>query len=117
MRQFAEPLLDMVGPMPYSGMFAFTEMADEPHHGTVRSGYMTELSDDAIATLLDHAIMRPSPAGIIQLRGLGGAMAKVPADATAFAYRDKPLFLAIINMSPEQEDQLWTTGLWSKMRP
>ena len=37
-----------------------------------------------------------SPFSLVQFRGLGGAMARVGSDATAFAHRDQAYFLAII---------------------
>jgi FAD/FMN-containing dehydrogenase len=51
----------------------------------------------------------------VQLRVLGGAMAQVPADATAFAHRDRPLFVnvAAMYMDPGERDthDAWVAGL------
>ncbi len=62
-----------------------------------------------------------SPASMLQLRVLGGAMARVPADATAFAHRDKQYMLTIINMWPREIDgeqhRAWTEQAWSKIQP
>ena len=39
---------------------------------------------------------------MVQLRVLGGAMARVPADATAFAHRDAPVMVTIITPYEDQ---------------
>jgi hypothetical protein len=54
--------------------------------------------------------------GMVQLRGLGGAMARVPAGDTAFAHRDKPLMLAILNLGGTEDDRVWTETLWRGLR-
>jgi hypothetical protein len=117
LRVLAEPIADLIGPMPYDGLFQFTAMAAQPHAATVRSGYMSELTDADIETMLLHYVTHPNPMGMVQLRGLGGAFARVPADATAFAHRDKPLFLAIIALGGEERDRIWAETLWSQLEP
>ena len=54
------------------------------------------LDDDAIDAILDAMAAPSSPAAMVQLRVLGGAMARVPADATAFAHRDAAVMALII---------------------
>lgn len=117
LRALATPLADLTGPMPYSGMFALTEMGAHPHPASLRSGYMPELSDEAIEIILDQFTSKPAPFAMVNLRGLGGAMSRVPGDATAFAHRDKSIFMAIIHISAEEADTAWTLELWEKLRP
>jgi FAD/FMN-containing dehydrogenase len=51
----------------------------------------------------------------VQLRVLGGALARVPDDATAFAHRDRGLFIniAAMYMDPGEKDShdAWVAGL------
>jgi FAD/FMN-containing dehydrogenase len=52
---------------------------------------------DLAATRLIHEYLSKSDAAmrVAQLRVLGGAMARVPADATAFAHRSKPMLVNV----------------------
>lgn len=116
LRALAEPFGELIAPMPYSAMFRFTEMGAQPHDSVIRSGYVGELSSELIETLLDYAREYPSPLGMIQIRALGGAFARVPEVATAFAHRDKPYFLAIIHLGNGEEIERWVHGLWNQIR-
>src|SRR5262249_16649105 len=46
-------------------------------------------------TILDHLQASTAPLAVAQLRVFGGAMARVPAAATAFAHRDRPFMFAV----------------------
>jgi FAD/FMN-containing dehydrogenase len=89
LRRFGTPLVDLLAPSPY---VAFQGGLDDtvPHgwryywKGTSLAG----LSDDAIAVLVDQAYAAKSPRSYAAIFHLGGALARVPGDATAFAGRD-----------------------------
>jgi FAD/FMN-containing dehydrogenase len=87
-RALAEPLADMVRPMPYAGLF---EPVDdmEVTEESARSLFMDTVDAAAAATIVEHLQASTAPMAVAQLRALGGAMARVPADATAFAHRDR----------------------------
>ena len=62
-----------------------------------------------------------SPYSIVQFRGLGGAMARVGADATAFAHRDRRYFVVIIGVWLDAAEDAaahgaWTASLWQAIR-
>ena len=115
------PLADLTGQMPYPALFDLTAVGTVSRHHEVRSGYLTGIDDATIETLLDYGQRMTSPFGMIELRVLGGAMARVPADATAFAHRDKPYLLAIINgyEDPAESERhiAWTRSLWQAVAP
>lgn len=121
LRALATPVAEAVGPMPYPAIYQFTAHQAQPLAASIRSMFADELSDatlDAALAALDRAT---SPYSAIQFRGLGGAMAQLSSDATAFAHRDKRylvLLLAIWLDATEDaaRHQAWTTGLWEAIR-
>jgi FAD/FMN-containing dehydrogenase len=117
LRELAEPIAEVLMPMPYSGIYEFTAEIAQRHHATVRSGFMDGLSDAAIEIIMSDVEAGFDPYGLVQIRGLGGAFARVPNDATAFAHRDKSIFLAVINLGSDDENRQWATSLWSELKP
>lgn len=95
-RALAEPLGELVTPMPYPAIYEFTAEAGTPQASTIRSLFMPSLDEAAVDAVVDA--LTAGPAGsMVQLRVLGGAMARVPVDATAFAQRDAKVMLSIMN--------------------
>ena len=66
-----------------------------PH--AIRNAFLRELADEVIEIILAFVTRATSPFGLVALRELGGAMARVPVDATAFGHRDKAFYLAADN--------------------
>ena len=117
LRALATPVADVVAPMPYPAIYDFTAFAAEPHAASIRMMFADELSDASIDAALDAMADSSSPFNLIQLRGLGGAFARVDRDATAFAHRDRSYFVAIIGIWVDgSEDsavhERWTRSLW-----
>jgi FAD/FMN-containing dehydrogenase len=89
LRRFGTPLVDLLSPSPYA---AFQAALDD----TVRHGWhyywkaasLPDLSDGAIAAIADHAFAARSPRSYAAMFHMGGAVARVSHDATAFAGRD-----------------------------
>ena len=86
-RALAKPFADLVGPMPYPAQYQFTSGGEEPVPGVLRSSFLPDLDRGAIDAIVERHYDPPGD-GVTQLRVLGGAMARVPAGATAFAHRD-----------------------------
>ena len=82
------PAFDVFGPMPYP---ALQGMLDEgaPHgiRSYTRSGYLADLSDGAIDAALEHGATMRSPFSQLHLHHMGGAVARVGEDDTAFGNR------------------------------
>jgi FAD/FMN-containing dehydrogenase len=91
-RALAEPIADMLQAMPYSGIFFPDE---EEFHPTAvsRTMFVDAVDGDVAATILKHLQASDAAIRVAQLRVLGGAMARVPADATAFAHRDSRIMV------------------------
>jgi len=81
---------------------------------------MQALSDDTLDAIVEHATHMPALGGMVELRALGGAMARVPRDATAFGHRDKRFLVNIIGAAHDIVDapvqQVWSERLWQRLR-
>jgi FAD/FMN-containing dehydrogenase len=114
------PVADLTGPLPYPGLFDFTAVGTQPRAHAVRSGFLRAFDDATVETVIDYGRRMTSPFGMIELRVLGGAMARVPADATAFAHRDKPYKIAIVNGYEDGQHDLhraWVETFWAEIAP
>src|SRR3954447_17511389 len=100
-RAIATPLIDMVGPMPYPAMYQLTAEGEARGVGVLRSSFLPDLDVTAIDAIVERH-STPSPVmAMTQLRVLGGAMGRVPADATAFAHRTSPVMASVIARTSE----------------
>ena len=122
LRTLATPIVEMLGPMPYPGMFGLTDdLALPGRRLAVRSMYLEGLNDEAVETIVTHSGQASAPFAMAQLRVLGGAMARVPAGETAFGHRDKPFMLsAIAEWDDPAEDEwqhAWASRFFAAMRP
>jgi hypothetical protein len=91
LRTFGSPLLDAIAPRPYVDLQRLFDPS-VPHgwHYQWRSCELPPLTDDAIDTLVDQAARITSPRSYIIGFQLGGAMARVGEQDTAFSQRDAP---------------------------
>ena len=105
LRQIVTPIADLIAPMPYSEIFAFTAEGEIPgfqHHS--RSQFFETFSDEMIHALVESAQSVISPETLITLRVLGGAISRVAPDATAFAHRDKQGMVLVTHFAPLSAD-------------
>ena len=115
-RAVATPYGEMVAPMPYPGIYEFTKEAGEPSSSTGRSLFMRTLDDAAVDAVED------APDGwMIDVRVLGGAVSRVPVEATAFAHRTSPVQVTVINWlgDPDGADAAvtWNRALFKALEP
>ncbi len=101
-RALAAPIADMIRPMTYPEMFP---PEDENYHPTAvgRNLFVNTIDRERAQTIIDCLQDSDAVFRVAQLRVLGGAMARVPVDATAFAHRQAPIMvnLAAFYTSPE----------------
>ena len=95
LRELATPIVDMSGPMPFVEVQTIYD-PDYPagHRYYWKSARMDRLSDTTIGALVEAIERAPSAHSTIDLWLNGGAMAEVPADATAFGSREVPYLLS-----------------------
>jgi hypothetical protein len=85
-RALATPIADLVHPMPYPAVYPPEEADDHPT--AVARTMFVDTVDRAVAeTIVGYLQASDAAVRVAQLRVLGGAMARVPAEATAFAHR------------------------------
>jgi FAD/FMN-containing dehydrogenase len=121
LREFGRPALDIVGPMP---AVAIQQMLDPtaPHgmRNYNRSHWLAELPDAAIDEQVRRHAEVPSPMSLIINGRMGGAVERVPREATAFGHRDaKRLLLAVSAWFEGDDDEQieWCQGLFDAMAP
>jgi FAD/FMN-containing dehydrogenase len=91
-RALAEPIVDMVKPMPYPEIYPPEE--DDFHPTAVsRTMFIDTIDRDVSRTILERLRASDAPMRVAQIRVLGGAMARVSADATAFAHRSSRIMV------------------------
>ena len=97
MRELGEPVADLVGPIPYVAMQSLLDpLWGAGAHNYFKAGWMRALDDHAIETLVRFHENVSSPKSEIHIHQMGGAVARVPADATAFGDRSGDFLLNII---------------------
>jgi FAD/FMN-containing dehydrogenase len=119
-RSLATPLAELAVPMPYPGMYQFTAEGAAPSASTMRSGFFETLDDETIETiLLEMASVSGSGMAFTQIRVLGGAMADVPVDATAFAHRDAKVMVSILATHGEDRTtaEAWVLNYFEALAP
>ena len=86
-----------------------------------KSQYLDALSDDAIDTLTALAEARPTPLAMVEVMQMGGAIAEVDPEATAFAQRTAPFLVAVdSNWSEPIDDAMnvaWVRAGWDRLTP
>jgi FAD/FMN-containing dehydrogenase len=89
LKEFGTPIVDLLAPTPYTALQSMFDPS-VPHgwHRYWKSVELPPLTDDAIATLVEHAARQTSPKSYCIVFQLGGALARARADATAFSQRD-----------------------------
>lgn len=99
LRAVATPLIDAVGPMPYAALAAIHADPVDPMPSHEVSALTHDLSHEAVDALL--AVAGPgsgSPQTVIELRLLGGALAREPRHRSAFCHREDSFSLLIVGV-------------------
>ncbi len=124
-RSLGEPLFDTFGPTSYFDLMQ--ELSTDIPYGLQskwRGGYFRHdgFDDAAFDTMIEHFRRSPSNSSMIRLDLLaGGAVARTPADATAFVHRPALHYVSNIAVWQNDEDTTvnaaWTDGLTDAIRP
>jgi FAD/FMN-containing dehydrogenase len=103
-RSIAAPVADMIKPMQYPEIYP---PEDESYHpvGASLTMFVDSIDRAAAGLILERLRSSTAMMKVAQLRVLGGAMAGIPADATAFAHRDSRIMvnLAALYQNPGEK--------------
>ena len=88
LREYLDPAVDLLGPIPYCQMQAITDPGNLPGRRNYwHSELMPELPDEAIDVLIERGAVMTSPASVVIMSPMGGALADVAEDATPIGGR------------------------------
>jgi FAD/FMN-containing dehydrogenase len=112
-RALAGPLADMLRPMRYPELYEGPE--PEPRFAAGSNFFADSLEPAAVEAILEQLPQSTAPMKAVQLRVLGGALAGVPNDATAFGHRDRGMFVNVaamyVDQGEEETHDAWVNGL------
>jgi FAD/FMN-containing dehydrogenase len=104
-RALARPYADFVKPGPYTQMYP----PEDPNYrptASARNMFMDRIGPAEARTIVDTLTRSDAMFRVVQIRVLGGALARVPVDATAYAHRKAPIMLNIAAFYTTPEDRL-----------
>ena len=118
-RALAEPIVDTLKPMPYPEIYPPDE--DDFHPTAVsRTMFIDTIDRDVSRTILGHLRSSDAPMRVVQIRVLGGAMARVSADETAFAHRSSRIMVNVAAMFERPDEaavhEPWVRDLAAALR-
>jgi len=119
---FGAPFFSAIAPMPYATLQrSFDAAAPDGGRFYWKAHYLDELSDDLIETLVARVDPLPGPYSNVFVECLGGAVARVAPDATAFPHRGVRFSLGISTGWADAEDDeaaiAWTRSLFEATAP
>jgi FAD/FMN-containing dehydrogenase len=86
-----------------------------------KAQFLREISDEFIDVLLDRFPASPSPRALVVFQQVGGAIARVSPDATAYGNRDAAFDCFPISIWDSPADDpanvAWAQELWTALRP
>jgi FAD/FMN-containing dehydrogenase len=93
-REAAEPIADLLGPMPYKAMQTLLDpLWPKGIHAYFKATNLARFDDELIRRLGEIHLEAPGPQCEIHVHQMGGAVGRVGGDATAFAERSMPFVL------------------------
>jgi FAD/FMN-containing dehydrogenase len=105
-RALATPYADMLRPMSYTEMYPAEDGGDYHPVAASRTMFIDHVDRSVAETILEHLNASTAMMSVTQLRVLGGAMARIPEDATAFAHRQSEIMvnLAALYGNPAEKE-------------
>ena len=125
LRRFGSPVVDLVGPTLYvDHQRGLDDTVPQGWHYYWKGTSLAGLSDEVIDVVARHAHRARSPRSYAAMFHMGGAVARVPRDATAFPGRDVAHNVVIdAAWLPDQNDTVgaseteWARGFLRDLQP
>ncbi len=118
-RSLATPIADLVGPMPYPQVYP-PENPDYRPRSAARTMFVDRVDRPVAEEILVLLNASAAPMRAVQLRVLGGAMTRVPVDATAFAHRQSRIMVNLAAIYQDAADapvhEAWVTDAAAALR-
>src|SRR5215218_780758 len=118
-RALATPIVDMVKPMGYPEIYP----PEEDDYHPVASGrtmFVDAIDGPVAQTIVENLQASTAQMAVAQIRVLGGAMARVPAEATAFAHRSSRIMVNVAAFYEGTEEraarEAWVTDFAAALR-
>ena len=118
-RALATPFADMLKPMRYPEIYP-PEQGEYHPVAASRTMFVDKIDLPVAKTIVAHLQASTAMMKVAQLRVLGGAMARVPVDATAFAHRKSKIMVnvAALYQNPEEKPthEAWVADFASALQ-
>jgi FAD/FMN-containing dehydrogenase len=121
-RDLGSLLMDTVTLKPYCEM---QQIQDAAYPKGIRNywktSYLKNLDDAAIDVILEAMSSPPSPMCHVIIEQFGGAIARLPEDATAFEHRNAKYNIMILGLShsaaDDEPNRAWARQIWGLIQP
>jgi FAD/FMN-containing dehydrogenase len=117
-----DPIADLLGPIPYLVLQSLVDPGWGPGaRNYFTSAFLADVPDEAITILAEYHQACPSPFSEIHIHHMGGAVARVGVDQSAFGNRQAPYLLNVVArwIEPGDDDRNlgWARALRAAMEP
>jgi hypothetical protein len=122
LRTFQSPVADWIQPLPYTALQSANDVgfpSGRLHYW--KSGWLREVTDSAIETLVQFVSHMPSSASGIGLQQMHGVASRIAPSVTAFRHRAEQYDFLILSQWSDATDSdrniEWTRALFQAMQP
>lgn len=96
LRELAPPLADLIAPTPFADLLSWEEIP--PVTAVTSTQFLDHLDVPGAREVLSAMDASPAAMSLLQLRVLGGAVARVPESETAYGFRDRAIVTYLAGM-------------------
>ncbi|HLV37557.1 MAG TPA: FAD-binding oxidoreductase [Spirillospora sp.] len=118
-RALATPIVDMVRPMTYPEIYPPESEGYHPA-AAIRTLFLDAFDQRDADVVFEHLRTSTAQMAAAQFRVLGGAVARVPVEATAFAHRQRRIMASVAALYQQSEEAAehaaWVTGFAAALR-